>query len=74
MRQGENGFLKKQSRGCDVGKVWEWIKSRPLRMWIVLIYFSILTIYASWWVFLLLFPIYWQVYLKKDLTPDWWSK
>lgn len=59
---------------------WEWVKARPLRAWIVLFWlfaWTWIALYsADWHViigFLLLFlPVYWQVYLKKDLAPDWW--
>lgn len=48
----------------------------PIRVWLVLMWFlvfsSLFVWVSSWFIILLLLPIYWQVYLKQDLAPSWW--
>lgn len=55
---------------------WRWIRSRPVGAYVVvgwLFVFLLLTVVVSLWYLILLFvPLYWQVYLKKDLAPGWW--
>lgn len=43
------------------------------RVLLVLIFFCSLSYFSgSWLLFFLLLPLYWQMYLKKDLMPSWW--
>jgi len=50
----------------------------PVRVWIVvawLLAFSVLfSLVSAWYIVPLLFPLYWMVYLKRDLAPGWWDK
>lgn len=55
----------------------ERLEAVPVRAWIVaawFILFSVLfAIVSAWYIVALLFPIYWMVYLKRDLAPKWWD-
>ena len=40
---------------------------------IVFFYLSILCwAINSFWLWLVLFPVYWQIWFKKDIVKEWW--
>lgn len=49
-------------------KLGKWLKELPLRSWIVLAWLLIGCAFTSWWLFFLLFPVYWQVWIKQDVA------
>ena len=54
-------------------RLWGWVVSRDIGLWVVLLWLvGWCWVLGSWVLFVLLFPLYWQVYLKKWVVPEWW--
>ncbi|MBR9703106.1 hypothetical protein GOV10_03660 [Candidatus Woesearchaeota archaeon] len=50
-----------------------WFAARKLRTLIVFAYLCVFSFLGgSVWLFLLFFPVYWQLWFKVDVAPDWW--
>lgn len=49
-----------------------WLFSRTMGLWLVFVFFGFFSWGIDWRVFVLLFPVYWQLYFKKELVPEWW--
>ena len=58
-----------------MGGAIEYLKNLPLRAYVVLVWFVagvlLAVMVSDWWLVMLLFPLFWQVYLKRDLAPGW---